>query len=173
MLEDRSRQIVHDEVTEMATYKSSASTRHAKITGDFAEALVLYWLSRDGFECARVDHTGIDLIARNPREDDEVMGISVKSRSRLRENSGGESVSIPLDNFEKAEAACKAFDCRPYFAVVVDDTHSRTIRAFITSKKHLLEKSPPRKTGSFWKMGERDLKDYSDDREIKAFSLSY
>jgi len=42
------------------------STRHSKITGDFAEALVLYWLSRSGFECARVDHTGIDLIARNP-----------------------------------------------------------------------------------------------------------
>jgi hypothetical protein len=35
------------------------STRHSKITGDFAEALVLYWLSRDAFECARVDHTGI------------------------------------------------------------------------------------------------------------------
>jgi len=57
------------------------SSRHSKITGDFGEALVLYWLSKHGFECARVDHTGIDLIARNPRTG-EVMGISVKSRSR-------------------------------------------------------------------------------------------
>ena len=40
------------------------STRHAKITGDFGEAAVLYYLSSSGFECARVDHTGIDLIAR-------------------------------------------------------------------------------------------------------------
>lgn len=39
------------------------SSRHAKTTGDFGEALVLYWLSRQGYECARVDHTGIDLIA--------------------------------------------------------------------------------------------------------------
>ena len=105
----------------MATrkYESTASSRHAKITGDFAEALVLYWLSRDGFECARVDHTGIDLIARNPYTG-ELMGISVKSRSRLREGSGEESVTIPNDNFEKVEEACAAFGCVPYFAVVVD-----------------------------------------------------
>jgi Holliday junction resolvase-like predicted endonuclease len=59
----------------------SKSSRHSKITGDFAEAPVLYWLSKYGFECAKVDHTGIDLIARNPNSN-ELMGISVKSRSR-------------------------------------------------------------------------------------------
>ena len=57
------------------------SSRHSRITGDFGEALVLYWLSKYGFECARIDHTGIDLIARNPHMH-ELMGISVKSRSR-------------------------------------------------------------------------------------------
>ena len=36
------------------------STRHSKITGDFAEGLVLYWLSKYGFECARIDHTRVD-----------------------------------------------------------------------------------------------------------------
>lgn len=41
------------------------STRHSKITGDFSESLVLYWLSKYGFECALVDHTGIDIIANN------------------------------------------------------------------------------------------------------------
>lgn len=54
----------------------SKSTRHAKITGDFGETLVLYWLSKYGFECAPVDHTGIDIIARNPHTQ-EVLGISV------------------------------------------------------------------------------------------------
>jgi len=39
------------------------SSRHSKIAGDFGETLVLYWLSKYGFECASVDHTGIDLIA--------------------------------------------------------------------------------------------------------------
>jgi len=57
------------------------SSRHSKIRGDFAESLILYWLSKYGFECALVDHTGIDIIARNPHTN-EVMGISVKSRSR-------------------------------------------------------------------------------------------
>ncbi len=32
------------------------STRHSKNTGDFAENLVLYILSKHGFECANVDH---------------------------------------------------------------------------------------------------------------------
>lgn len=69
------------------------SSRHSKITGDFAEALVLYWLSKHGFECARVDHTGIDLIARNPHTA-ELMGISVKSRSR---NPGTERTVLRID----------------------------------------------------------------------------
>ncbi len=33
------------------------------------EPLVLYWLSKYGLECALVDHTGIDIIVRNPRLD--------------------------------------------------------------------------------------------------------
>jgi hypothetical protein len=61
--------------------KLTKSSRHSKITGDFGESIVLYLLSRHGFECARVDHTGIDLIARRPNSP-EVLGIPVKSRSR-------------------------------------------------------------------------------------------
>jgi hypothetical protein len=56
------------------------SSRHSKITGDFAEALVLYWFSKHGFECARVDHTGMDIIARNPHSE-ELTGPSVPNRS--------------------------------------------------------------------------------------------
>ena len=57
------------------------STRHAKITGDFGEAAVLFYLSLSGYECARVDHTGMDLIARSARLP-QPFGISVKARSR-------------------------------------------------------------------------------------------
>src|SRR5450759_1235279 len=94
------------------------SSRHSKITGNFAESLVLYWLSKYGFECALVDHTGLDVIARN-RHTNELMGISVKARSR---NTGteGQYVSIPNDNFPKLGAACEAFGCSPYFALVID-----------------------------------------------------
>ena len=98
--------------------KISKSSRHSKITGDFGEHLVLYWLSKYGFECAPVDHTGIDLIARNPHTN-QVMGVSVKSRCR---NIGKEStvLNVANDNFKKAELACKAFGCVPYIAIVVD-----------------------------------------------------
>ena len=43
--------------------ETNKSSRHSKITGDFAEGLILYLLSKHGFESVRVDHTGIDLIS--------------------------------------------------------------------------------------------------------------
>ena len=56
--------------------KINKSSRHSKITGDFAEYLILYWLSKYGFECAKVDHTGIDLIARKPHNN-ELVGLEI------------------------------------------------------------------------------------------------
>jgi Holliday junction resolvase-like predicted endonuclease len=147
--------------------KINKSTRHAKITGDFGEAVILYWLSKYGFECAPVDYTGIDIIARNPHTR-EVMGVSVKSRSRA-EGSEGEYVSIPNDNFDKIDAACNAFGCKPYFAIVVDC--GDMIRAFILSVGHLLRLFPKGKTAAGWKMKTRYLKQYEDDPEIMCFEI--
>jgi Holliday junction resolvase-like predicted endonuclease len=136
---------------------------HRKITGDFGENLVLYWLSKYGFECARVDHTGIDLIARN-KKTNEVMGISVKSRCR---NTGTEGtfVSIKKDNFSKAEIACRAFGCIPYFAIVVDE--GEEIKMFILSMEHLLQLFPIRKTTSAWKMTDKYIENYMKDPKIQ------
>lgn len=147
--------------------KISKSTRHAKITGDFGEALVLYWLSKHGFECAPVDHTGIDIIARNPHTN-EIMGISVKSRSRTQ-GAEEEYVSIRNDNFDKAQKACQAFGCVPYFAVVVDA--GDTIRAFIVSMKQLLNLFPKGKMASGWKMSSRYLQQYAHDHSIMTFEF--
>jgi hypothetical protein len=72
------------------------STRHNTISGDFGEALVLYWLSKFGYECARIDHTGIDLIACKT-DGSERMGISVQCRSRY---DGTEKESVNLHPFE-------------------------------------------------------------------------
>jgi len=86
------------------------SSRHAKITGDFGESVVLYWLSRSGFECARVDHTGIDLIAKRPRSE-ERLGISVKTRSRV---PGTETDSVNIGqarDLARVVEACSAFQC--------------------------------------------------------------
>lgn len=143
------------------------SSRHSKITGDFAEALVLYWLSKHGFECARVDHTGIDLIARNPHTD-ELMGISVKGRSRTpgKEET---SVNITKDDLDKVQQACKSFDCAPYFALMVDAQDY--IRVFITSMEHLVGLFPPGVTSVRWKMRKQYIEKYYADPKIMVFEL--
>jgi Holliday junction resolvase-like predicted endonuclease len=145
------------------------SSRHSKITGDFAEGLVLYWLSKHGFESARIDHTGIDLIARNPVTN-ELMGISVKSRSRYK-GTEKESLGISNDNFKKIEEACQTFGCKPYFALLVDADNSFTI--FILSKDKLLKLYPMGKSQSAWRMGAADLPKYKADKDIIIIEFKY
>ena len=144
------------------------SSRHAKITGDFGEALVLYWLSRSGFECARVDHTGIDLIAKRPRSD-ERLGISVKSRSRA---PGTEASSVNIGrpaDLSKVTAACSAFQCVPYFAIVVDATPRMSV--FLLSKEHL-ERLYPDRTGLIsWSMTPSRVKQYLADPSIRSLEF--
>jgi hypothetical protein len=145
------------------------SSRHSKITGDFSESLILYWLSKYGFECALVDHTGIDIIANNSHTN-EVMGISVKSRSR---NTGkeGQYVAITNDNFPKVERACEAFNCEPYFAVVVDE--GCKIYAFITSMEHLFELHPKASTRVSWKMSQKWLETYQEDPKVVMIEFEH
>ena len=143
------------------------SSRHSKITGDYGETLVLYWLSKYGFECARVDHTGIDLIARNPHTG-ELMGISVKSRSRTL-GTERSSLRIPSGNFEKASRACEEFRCLPYFAIVIDEGEKTW--AFLLSMERLLNLFPKTDTGLYWRMGEQNVRQYADDPAIKIFEL--
>jgi hypothetical protein len=147
--------------------KMAKSSRHSKITGDFAEALVLYWLSKQGFECARLDHTGIDLIARNPHSRDR-MGISVKSRSRY---AGTENVSVnlPSESFVKARKACQDFGCKPYFAIVVDAGDS--VRCFILSLSRLKNIVGTGAGMKYWPMSPRHLARYHADPKIIKFEL--
>jgi len=143
------------------------STRHSKLTGDFAEGLVLYWLSKYEHECARVDHTGIDLIARNPAHP-KPMGISVKSRSRY-EGTEGTDINIPPEGLEKAIAACEAFHCEPYYAFVVDA--GNFIRCLVLSLQHLkkLVRKGPKMW--HWRMSKEWLKKYMNDQHIMKFEL--
>jgi Holliday junction resolvase-like predicted endonuclease len=142
------------------------SPRHSKITGDFAEGLMLYWLSKYGYECARIDHVGIDLIARSP-DGKTRLGISVKCRSRLDKNP---TESVRLDGFEKVEAACKSFGLAPYFAVVVDGAN--TIRGFLVSLDRL--RKFPRGMNDdmrYWQMKDKDVGGYNEDALIEKFEL--
>jgi len=148
--------------------KLAKSSRHSKITGDFGESIVLYLLSRHGFECARVDHTGIDLIARRPNSR-EVLGISVKSRSR---QAGTENthLALPHDGFVKAKAACDAFGCTPYFALVIDA--GERIRVFLLSLRHLQKLFPGGRKVSAWQMSEPFLRKYYADPRIAIFEFT-
>ena len=139
------------------------STRHSKITGNFGEALILYWLSKRGFECAHVDHTGIDLIARRPASE-EVLGISVKCRSRTeaRDEAG---VNFLFANDEKIEAACRAFRCVPYVAVVVDQ--GMTVRGYLTTLQHVRTEYPAQQ----WRMTKAMVQKYDTDLRIESFEL--
>lgn len=149
--------------------KVQKSSRHSKITGDFAENLILYWLSKYGFECAKVDHTGIDLIARNSITN-ELMGISVKCRSR-NEGKEGSYLSIPNDNILKIDNACKAFDCKPYFALVIDEED--TIKVFVLSKDKLLSYFPMGQGVIAWKMTKAWIDKYNVDNEIIKIDFQY
>jgi hypothetical protein len=143
------------------------STRHAKLTGDFAESILLYWLSKFGHECARIDHTGIDLIARDPAES-MAMGFSVKCRSRY---SGTESTSVtlPTDGFEKARAACAAFNLVPFYGIVVDG--AATIRCYLVSLDHLESLLGTESENRYWQMSKKWLVKYETDTKIKRFEL--
>lgn len=144
------------------------ASRHSKHCGNFGETTVLYWLSKYGFECALVDHTGIDIIARNPHTQ-EIMGISVKSRCRT-EKTEQDYITIPNDNFTKVKAACKAFECVPYFAIVVDARD--VIRTFILSMDRLLEYFPQGKNAAGWKMTDNYVRRYAEDPAIKTFEFT-
>ena len=147
----------------------SKSSRHSKITGDFAEHLILYWLSKYGFECAKVDHTGIDIIANNPLSG-ELLGISVKGRSR-NEGKEEEHVTISNSHFAKVEEACNAFQCLPYFAIVVDA--GTKITAIFLSMEELEKISPQKKTAASWKMRPKNIEEYRKNPNIVMFELDH
>ena len=127
----------------------------------------MYWLSKHGFECARLDHTGIDLIARHSHMD-KPMGISVKSRSR-EPGKEYDYLSIPAGDFVKAKAACEAFVCIPYFAIVIDT--GKIIRCFLLTMEHLQSLFKTTVSASGWKMSVKALADYAADPEVMAFEM--
>ena len=124
---------------------------------------MLYWLSKRGFECARVDHTGIDLIARRPNSS-EVLGISVKCRSR-NEGKENENVSIRRKDDVKIKEACAAFKCVPYVAIVADQ--GSAVRGFLAPLKYARRLAP----GGSWGMTEHQVLNYKKDRRIESFEL--
>lgn len=146
------------------------SGRHSKIAGDFFESLVLYLLSKNGFECALVDHTGIDIIAKN--KNGEYMGISVKGRTR---NDGQPAGRVKIDNYAnhkgKIENACKDFgNAKPYLAVVVDADSEFT--GMLIPLKHMEDKYMSDSENLNWSMTKDSIEKYKKDNKVAVFNFS-
>jgi hypothetical protein len=146
------------------------SGRHSKIAGDFFESLVLYLLSKNGFESALVDHTGIDIIAKNPSG--EYMGISVKGRTR---NDGQKAGRVKVDNYDdhkkKIVKACQDFgEATPYLAVVVDAEGEFT--GVLIPLKHMEDKYMSDSDNLNWSMTKDSIEKYRKDNKVAVFNFS-
>jgi hypothetical protein len=151
------------------------STRHQKIIGDFGESIICNWLSRSGFEVAAVDHTGVEIIAYDPRRHRR-LGITVKSRTRT---SGTENSSVNVfsyqngkDDRQKALSACEAFGCKPWVAIYVETTDRADV--FLTALANYDAKY--RRTGRAvddWKMGPKDREKYASDPAVKHVGIVF
>ena len=95
------------------------SERHNKISGDFGEHFVCYWLSKRNFQPVIIDYTGIDIIAYN-NDLRARWGISVKTRTRIKEKNQKEAIYIFPKEFPLILQACEFFDAKPYFGIVSD-----------------------------------------------------
>jgi len=145
------------------------SKRHSKLTGDFGETMLMYWLSKHGYDVAKVDFTGIDLIAYN-RKTKERLGITVRARSRM-EGTGKTSVSLPKR--KKVFDACKSFACSPYLAIVVDSVdEGNKIRLYLLAWSEI-KKLHIKGGEKNWYMKKRYLEKYEKNPKIKKITFNY
>ena len=152
------------------------SSRHQKIIGNFGEALLCNWFSRSGFEVTIVDHTGIDIVAYNPKTCQR-LGVSVKSRTRIK---GRETSSVNIFSYrkgkndrQKALDACKAFACEPWIAIYVESNDTADL--FLLSLDHYDKnyRGNANRAIDDWKMGEKYRKRYESDPNTKHIRMDF
>ncbi len=152
------------------------STRHQKIIGNFGENVVCNWLSRSGFEVTIVDHTGIDVIAYNPKTKQR-LGITIKSRTR---NLGKEKTHVNMLSYQNGKndremtlAACKAFACDPWIAVYVET--SGTADLYLTSLENYDKNYRGKKAKAIddWKMNEKARAEYENDTNVRHVRIVF
>jgi Holliday junction resolvase-like predicted endonuclease len=153
--------------------KEDKSSSHSKIIGNFGENVICNWLSREGFEVALVDHTGIDIIASKPKTKQRY-GITVKSRART-EGKENEEVFIfkkPVRDRKKLAEACEAFACDQWIAVYVEASNDADI--YLTSldnydRNYLDEQAKIQS----WKMSDNERQRYDNDTEVKHIKIEF
>jgi len=151
------------------------STRHQKIIGEFGERLVCNFLSRSGLEVTIIDHTGIDIIAYNPKTKKRI-GITVKSRTRKK---GSESESVNILSYQKRKNdrkklidACKYFECEPWIAIYVET--SQYAELYLTSLENYDRKYRLKNRSiDTWKMSPKNRELYKEDKEVKYIKIEF
>jgi hypothetical protein len=152
----------------------SKSSRHQKIIGEYGEMLTCNWLSRNGLEVSRVDHTGIDVIAYDPRSKRR-LGITVKSRTR---SAGSETGSVSLfrnpkeRDRAKLAAACEAFECEPWIAIYVETADAADL--FLTSLDNFDEKyCTEGSKNEGWGMSKSLRQQYVEDPRVAVVHVDF
>ena len=152
------------------------SSRHQKIIGNFGEQLICNWLSRTGFEVIIVDHTGIDIIAYNPKTKQR-LGITVKSRTR---NIGKEEETVNIFSYRKRKNdrqkllnACDAFSCEPWIGVYIETSDFADV--YITSLKNYDEKYRGREGKAIddWGLRKKDKEEYEKDHNVRHIRIEF
>ena len=115
---------------------NESQTRAPKQIGDFGEALTTYTLIRKGFEVARVDHVGADLIAE---KEHHRYAISVKTRFYRAESRVTRAVVITNDNLRKLKYFAEQFGMVPvvsfvFILVAEDIMHLTMFRSSIINE---------------------------------------
>ena len=149
------------------------SSRHQRIIGNLGEHLVCNWLSRSGFEVAVIDHTGIDLIAYDPKSRQRI-GITVKSRTRgLRETESVNVFNNAKNDRKKVRVVCEAFGCEPWIAVYVETKNFADL--FMTSLTNYDAKyrTAEGKKIDDWKMSPQWTKAYDKDSAVMHLHLRF
>lgn len=151
------------------------SSRHSKIIGDFGENLICNWLSRSGFEVSIVDHTGIDIVAYNP-QNNQRLGITVKSRTRTPENENSSvnffSYQNKKNDRKKVLNACKAFACQPWIGIYVESSNHADL--YLTSLNNY-DKNYGKEGRAIedWKMTTKNKIKYNNDKNVKHIQINF
>jgi hypothetical protein len=134
------------------------------------------WLSRSGFEVSIVDHTGLDVIAYNPKTELRI-GITVKSRTR---NVGKEATQVNIFSYrerkndrQKLQDACKAFACEPWIGVYVETSNFADM--YLASLKHYDEsyRITEARALDTWKMSPKYMALYMQDPGVKHLRADF
>jgi hypothetical protein len=131
-------------------------------------------LSRSGFDVARVDHVGIDIIASNPHSG-ERMGITVKSRTRIpgREDKSVTFFKTKNNDREKLSVACKAFGCVPWIAIYSEGTLRGDLYLFSLKCYDARYRSQKRTTTDVWQVKEKYQQQYALDPEVRHIRIDF